>query len=73
MWGYPFQGMKIVHEQMLQEALEHQAFPRGEKHARRSSQKHIFGAVLAHFTSTSAGEPQTVLLCRGGEEFCHES
>ncbi|HLZ64100.1 MAG TPA: hypothetical protein VKR06_44795 [Ktedonosporobacter sp.] len=54
MWGLPFQGIKIIHEQMIQEALEHRTFPRSEKHARCSSLKHIFGAVQAHFTTTSA-------------------
>lgn len=73
MLGYSFQSIKIVHEQKIQEALEHRAFPRGEKHARRSPLKHIFGAVQTHFTTTSAGEPQAVLLCRDGEGLCGES
>jgi hypothetical protein len=54
MWGYPFQGIKIAHEQMLQEALEHRAVPRREKRARRVPLKHLFGAAQAHFTTTSA-------------------
>ncbi|GCE09308.1 hypothetical protein KDAU_66370 [Dictyobacter aurantiacus] len=56
MWGYSFQGVKIVHEQMVQEALEHRALPRSEKRVRRSPLKHIFRAVQTHFT-TSACQP----------------
>jgi hypothetical protein len=67
MWGYPFQGIKIVHEQMIQEALEHRTFPRSEKHARRSPLKYIFGAVQAHFTTTSACQPQAVFPDSDGE------
>jgi hypothetical protein len=54
MSGSHFQGIKIVHEQMIQDALERRTFPRSEKHARRSPLKHIFGAAQAHFTTTSA-------------------
>lgn len=67
MWGYPLQGTKIVHEQMLHEALEQRAVPRREKRARCAPLKHLFGAAQAHFTTTSAGKPQAVLLRCDGE------
>jgi hypothetical protein len=63
MWGYSFQGIKIVHEQMIQEALEQRTLPRSEKHVRRSSLKHIFGAAQAHVTTTSTCQPQVILPC----------
>jgi hypothetical protein len=72
MSGYSFQGIKIVHEQMIQEALERRALPRSEKRVHRSPLKHIFGAVQTHFT-TSACQPQSTLLCCDGEGLCSES
>jgi hypothetical protein len=53
MWGYSTQGIKIVHKQMVQEALERRALPRSEKHARRSPLKHLFEGAQAHFTTAS--------------------
>jgi len=73
MWGYSSQGIKIVHEQMIQEALEHRTLPRSEKHARRPYLKHIFGAVQARFTISSACQPQANLLCCDGEGVCSNS
>ncbi len=73
MWGLPFQGIKIVHEQMIQEALEHRTFPRRAKHIHRSSLKDIFEAVQAHCTTTSACQPQAVLPCCNEKGSCSNS
>jgi hypothetical protein len=72
MWPYSNTGIKIIHEQMIQEVLEQRAFSRSEKHARRSSLKHLFRAAQAHFT-TPACQPQAVLPRCDREGFCSES
>lgn len=73
MWGYSTQGIKIVHKQMVQEALERRALPRSEKHVRRSPLKHLFEGAQAHFTTASTCQPQAALICCDREGLSSES
>lgn len=69
---YSYTGVKIIHEQRIQEALERRRFAE-ERKARQHTLKHIVGVVLARFTSSSAHKPQATVACSDGAVECSAS
>ena len=52
MYPYSYTGLKIIHDQKIREALEHQRFYVGQE-AQRHRLLQSFGKVLARFTNQS--------------------
>lgn len=69
MFPYSSTSVQIIQEQKIQEALERHRFS-VKRETHRPTLKHIFGAALAHFTASSAHEPQASLLSQNGEVGC---
>ena len=60
MWPIPYTGLKAVHDQQINEALERSRFS-AEYATQKHSLRQTFGAFLAHFTNSSAQKPEATL------------
>ena len=69
MFPYSSTGIQILQEQKIQEALKRQHFAE-KRETHWPALSHIFGGALAHFTASSAREPQAVLLPQHGKVGC---
>jgi len=61
-----YTSMKIVHDQKIEEALEHYRFSAGQETQKRG-QLQTFGAFLARFTNFSARKPRATFPGCDGE------
>jgi hypothetical protein len=61
-----YTSMKIVHDQKIEEALEHSRFSAGQETQKRGLLQ-TFGAFLARFTNFSARKPKATLPGCDGE------
>lgn len=60
MWPAPYTGLKVVHDQEINEALEDYRFS-VEQATQKRGLAQTFGALLARFTNSSAREPEATL------------
>lgn len=56
----PYSGMKVIHDQMIDESLERQRHYIGQE-TRREGLLKTFGKVLARFTAQSGHKHESVL------------
>lgn len=56
----PYSGMKVIHDQMIEEALERRRYYAGEKTHRQGLLK-TFGKALARFTAQSGHKHESIL------------
>ena len=56
----PYSGMKVIHDQMIEEALERRRYYEGQETHRQGLLK-TFGKALAHFTAQSGHKHESIL------------
>lgn len=60
MWPVPYIGLKAVHDQKIEEALEHTRFSTEQATPKRGRPK-IFGTLLARFAKTLVHKTETTI------------
>jgi hypothetical protein len=56
----PYSGMKVIHDQMIEESLERRRYYAGQETHRQRLLK-TFGKVLARFTAQSSRKQESIL------------